>query len=274
MLFPERKTGAFSSRAEKKFSSSVKNFLAPSIRRPLPQNVASAPSFSTISGFLRQPRQKTVAFFPLPCYSSNTIERGVSSSVERSLPKPQRRVRFPYPAPSSRTKKDIYAKNPEVSTASGFFCAHFLKLEKKISKRVLAKSVDLNLYPRDFGPLFREFFGKAALFCSRQNVEFRPAFLLVLPNTHSKHRYQRVSQLCDVSDVKTAGKPPPPVPGRNHSVLAMLGREKAKHPLPVQRVVVYLLALSRASVFNVTPIMSLWASRVSRQSGERNVSAF
>ena len=49
----------------------------------------------------------------------------------------------------------------------------------------------------------------------------------------------------------------------------MLGREKAKHPLPVLRVVVYLLALSRASVFNVTPIMSLWASRVSRQSGER-----
>ena len=29
----------------------------------------------------------------------------------------------------------------------------------------------------------------------------------------------------------------------------MLGREKAKHPLPVQRVVVYLLDLSRASVF-------------------------
>ena len=183
-------------------------------------------------------------------------------------------VRVLYCPPSSRTKKDIYAKNPEVSTASGFFCAHFLKLEKKISKRVLAKSVDLNLYPRDFGPLFREFFGKAALFCSRQNVEFRPAFLLVLPNTHSKHRYQRVSQLCDVSDVKTAGKPPPPVPGRNHSVLAMLGREKAKHPLPVQRVVVYLLTLSRASVFNVTPIMSLWASRVSRQSGDRKVNAF
>ena len=82
-----------------------------------------------------------------------------------------------------------------------------------------------------------------------------------------------VSRLCDVSDVKTAGKPHP-TPGRNHGVLAMLGREKAKHPLPVQRVVVYLLALSRASVFNVTPIMSLWASRVSRQSGERNVSAF
>ena len=176
-------------------------------------------------------------------------------------------------APSSRTKKDIYAKNPEVSTTSGLFCAQFLKSEKKISKRVLAKSVDLNLYARDFEPLFRGFFGKAARFRSRQNVEFRPAFLLVLPNTHSKHRYQRVSQLCDVSDVKTAGKPPP-APGRNHGVLAMLGREKAKHPLPAQRVVVYLLDLSRASVFNVTPIMSLWASRVSRQSGERNVSAF
>jgi len=37
----------------------------------------------------------------------------------------------------------------------------------------------------------------------------------------------------------------------------MLGREKAKHPLPAQRVVVYLLALIRASVFNVTPIITL-----------------
>ena len=164
-------------------------------------------------------------------------------------------------------------KNLEIATASGFFCAHFLKLEKKISKRVLAKSVDLNLYPRDFEPLFREFFGKAARFCSRQSVEFWLAFLLVLPNTHSKHRCQRVSQLCDVSDVKTAGQPHPTL-GRNHGVLAMLGREKAKHPLPAQRVVVYRLDLSRASVFNVTPIMSLWASRLSRQSGERNVSAF
>ena len=187
--------------------------------------------------------------------------------------KPARRVRVLYCPPSSRTKKDIYAKNPEVSTTSGFFCAQFLKSEKKISKRVLAKSVDLYLYPRHFEPLFRSFFGKAARFCSRQNVEFRPAFLLVLPNTHSKHRYQRVSQLCDISDVKTAGKPPP-VPGRNHGVLAMLGREKAKHPLPAQRVVVYRLALSRASVFNVTLIMSLWASRVSRQSGDKKVSAF
>ena len=140
-------------------------------------------------------------------------------------------------------------------------------------KWTLANSVDLYLYPRHFEPLFREFFGKAALFRPRQSVEFRPAFLLVMPNTHSKHRCQRVSQLCDVSDVKTAGQPHP-TSGRNHGVLAMLGREKAKHPLPAQRVVVYLLALSRASVFNVTPIMSLWASRVSRQSGDRKVNAF
>ena len=182
-------------------------------------------------------------------------------------------VRVLYCPPSSCTKKDAAAKSPEVSTTSGLFCAQFLKSEKKISKRVLAKSMDLNLYPRHFEPLFRGLFGKVPLFCPRQSVEFRPAFLLVLPNTHSKHRYQRASQLCDVSDVKTAGKPPP-APGRNHGVLAMLGREKAKHPLPAQRVVAYRLALSRASVFNVTPIMSLWASRVSRQSGERNVSAF
>ena len=133
--------------------------------------------------------------------------------------------------------------------------------------------MDLYLYPRRFEPLFRGFFGKAARFCSRQGVEFWLAFLLVLPNAHSKHRCQRVSQLCGISDVKTAGKPHPTL-GRNHSVLAMLGREKANLPLRWQREVVYLLALSRASVFNVTPIMSLWASRVSRQSGDRKVNAF
>ena len=140
-------------------------------------------------------------------------------------------------------------------------------------KWTLANLMDLYLYPRLFEPLFRGFFGKAARFRSRQNVEFRPTFLLVLPNAHSKHRCQRVSRLCDVSDVKTAGKPPP-TPGRNHGVLAMLGREKANLPLRWQREVVYLLALSRASVFNVTPIMSLWASRVSRQSGDKKVNAF
>ena len=76
-------------------------------------------------------------------------------------------------------------------------------------KWALANSMDLYLYPRRFEPLFREFFGKAARFCSRQNVEFRPAFLLVLPNTHSKHRCRCVSPLCGISDVKTAGKPIP-----------------------------------------------------------------
>ena len=140
-------------------------------------------------------------------------------------------------------------------------------------KWALANSMDLYLYPRLFEPLFRGFFGKVARFRSQQNVEFWLAFLLVLPNANSKHRCRCVSPLCGISDVKTAGQPHP-TSGRNHSVLAMLGREKAKHPLPAQRVVVYRLALSRASVFNVTPIMSLWASRVSRQSGERNVSAF
>ena len=140
-------------------------------------------------------------------------------------------------------------------------------------KWALANSMDLYLYPRHFEPLFRDFFGKAARFCSRQSVEFWLAFLLVLPNAHSKHRCQRVSPLCGISDVKTAGQPHP-TSGRNHGVLAMLGREKANLPLRWQREVVYLLDLSRASVFSVTPIMSLWASRLSRQSGERNVSAF
>ena len=42
-------------------------------------------------------RRRSRRSIPVPC-SSNLICR-VSSSVERSLPKPQRRVRFPYPAP-------------------------------------------------------------------------------------------------------------------------------------------------------------------------------
>ena len=155
----------------------------------------------------------------------------------------------------------------------GFFAPIFRGATKRCQLPCQANSMDLYLYPRRFEPLFREFFGKAVRFRSRQNVEFRPAFLLVLPNAHSKHRCQRVSPLCGISDVKTAGQPHP-TSGRNHGVLAMLGREKANLPLRWQREVVYLLALSRASVFNVTLIMSLWALRVSRQSGERNVSAF
>ena len=42
-------------------------------------------------------RRRSRRSLPVPC-SNNLICR-VSSSVERSLPKPQRRVRFPYPAP-------------------------------------------------------------------------------------------------------------------------------------------------------------------------------
>ena len=53
-------------------------------------------------------------------------------------------------------------------------------------KWALANSMDLYLYPRRFEPLFREFFGKAARFCSRQNVEFEQVFLLVLLDGHSE----------------------------------------------------------------------------------------
>ena len=40
--------------------------------------------------------------------------------------------------------------------------------------------MDLYLYPRLFEPLFRGFFGKAARFRSRQNVEFEQAFFVGL----------------------------------------------------------------------------------------------
>ena len=53
-------------------------------------------------------------------------------------------------------------------------------------KWALANLMDLYLYPRLFEPLFRGFFGKAARFCSRQNVEFEQTFLLVLLDRPSK----------------------------------------------------------------------------------------
>ena len=84
--------------------------------------------------------------------------------------------------------------------------------------------------PKAFRAAFPRIFRGSGSFCSRQNVGFWLAFLLVLPNAHSKHRCQRVSPLCGISDVKTADKIHP-IPGRNHGVLARLGREKAKHPL-------------------------------------------
>ena len=111
-----------------------------------------------------------------------------------------------------------------------FFAPIFSSVTKRCQLPCQANSMDLYLYPRRFEPLFRSFFGKAALFCPRQSVEFRPAFLLVLPNAHSKHRCRCVSPLCGISDVKTAGQPHP-TPGRKHGVLAILGRKKAKHPL-------------------------------------------
>ena len=46
--------------------------------------------------------------------------------------------------------------------------------------------MDLYLYSRLFEPLFRGFFGKAALFYSRQSVEFEQVFLLVLLDGHSE----------------------------------------------------------------------------------------
>ena len=92
---------------------------------------------------------------------------------ERTIPLPRRGVTVCVPVKGNRT-------------TSGFFCAQFLKSEKKISKSVLAKSVDLYLYPRDFWPLFWKFFEKAALFRSRQNVEFKQVVLLVLLNRHSE----------------------------------------------------------------------------------------
>ena len=94
--------------------------------------------------------------------------------------------------------------------------------------------MDLNLYPRHFEPLFRGFFGKAARFRSRQNVEFRPTFLVVLPNTHSKHRCQRVSRLCDASDVKTAGKPPSHSRTKTRRI-GDAGTRESKAPAATQR---------------------------------------
>ena len=233
--------------------------------------VAAGSGFSLIFSLTAKawpkPTEHQTAQYTAPAAQKMTVKHGKTGLETRKTGS------SPVLSTIKLNQKRYQREKPRSFNDFRVFLRPIFEVEKKISKRVLAKSVDLNLYPRHFEPLFREFFGKAARFCSRKNVEFRPTFLVALPNTHSKHRFQRVSQLCDVSDVKTAGKPPP-APGRNHSVLAMLGREKAKHPLPVQRVVVYLLALSRASVFNVTPIMSLWASRLSRQSGDKKVNAF
>ncbi len=107
-----------------------------------------------------QPDEKQPKLLP-PLSESHSIPgiRRRERKRERRNPLPRRGVTVCVPVKGNRT-------------TSGLFCAQFLKSEKKISKRVLAKSVDLNLYARDLGPLFRRFFGKAARFCSRQSVEF------------------------------------------------------------------------------------------------------
>ena len=68
----------------------------------------------------------------------------------------------------------------------GFFAPIFSSVTKRCQLPCQANSMDLYLYPRRFEPLFREFFGKAALFYSRQNVEFEQVFLLVLLDGHSE----------------------------------------------------------------------------------------
>ena len=68
----------------------------------------------------------------------------------------------------------------------GFFAPIFSSVTKRCQLPCQANSMDLYLYPRLFEPLFRGFFGKAARSCSRQNVEFEQAFLLVLLDRHSK----------------------------------------------------------------------------------------
>ena len=68
----------------------------------------------------------------------------------------------------------------------GFFAPIFSSVTKRCQLPCQANSMDLYLYPRRFEPLFRGFFGKAARSCSRQNVEFEQAFLLVLLDRHSE----------------------------------------------------------------------------------------
>jgi len=82
-----------------------------------------------------------------------------------------------------------------------------------------------------------------------------------------------LAQLCGISDVKTAGNPLHPLQDEITAYWRCWAARKQSTRCQRNGGVIYLLALSRASVFNVTPIMSLWASRVSRQSGDRKVGA-
>ena len=169
--------------------------------------VAAGSGFSLIFSLTAKawpkPTEHQTAQYTAPAAQKMTVKHGKTGLETRKTGS------SPVLSTIKLNQKRYQREKPRSFNDFRVFLRPIFEVEKKISKRVLAKSVDLNLYPRHFEPLFREFFGKAARFCSRKNVEFRPTFLVALPNTHSKHRFQRVSQLCDVSDVKTAGKPQP-----------------------------------------------------------------
>ena len=69
-------------------------------------------------------------------------------------------------------KKMPLRKAQKFQRLPGFFAPIFRGVTKRCQLPCQANSMDLYLYPRRFEPLFRGFFGKVALFCPRQSVEF------------------------------------------------------------------------------------------------------
>ena len=69
-------------------------------------------------------------------------------------------------------KKISARKAQKFQRLPGFFAPIFRGVTKRCQLPCQANSMDLYLYPRRFEPLFREFFGRAALFRPRQSVEF------------------------------------------------------------------------------------------------------
>ena len=110
------------------------------------------------------------------------------------------------------------------------FLRQIFEVGKKDIKKGFGKISRLEPLRTRFWAAFPEFFRESGSFLLSAKCRISTGVFVGLADTNSKHRCRRVSPLCDVSDVKTAGKPPP-VPGRNHGVLTTLGREKAKHPL-------------------------------------------
>ena len=84
-------------------------------------------------------------------YGNENFICRIRTSVVHRLPKPRRRVRLPYPAPSSRTKKNIYAKNPEVSTVSPHrytMCHGVQSVRAKARRKLKCMSLRLAFYIR------------------------------------------------------------------------------------------------------------------------------